>query len=123
MYKYKIKGKEQTFDTSKLDEKDKLKWDKLGKIGKLRMIESYNLTDSSGVPGDYIDIKVTKDKPQNERLAKLRIEEQKKNELDKIKKDNNLDNTTKISDMVENNMTDEQKTLFNEDIRKLTNSS
>ena len=123
MYKYKIKGKEQTFDTSKLDEKDKLKWDKLGKIGKLRMIEAYNLTDKSGVPGDYIDIKVAKDKPQNERLAKLRIEEQKKNELDKIKKDNNLDNTTKISDMVENNMTDEQKTLFNEDIRKLTNSS
>lgn len=123
MYKYKIKGKEQTFDTSKLDEKDKLKWDKLGKIGKLRMIESYNLTDSSGVPGDYIDIKVTKDKPQNERLAKLRIEEQKKNELDKIKKDNNLDNTTKISDMVENNMTDEQKTLFKEDTTKITNSN
>lgn len=123
MYKYKIKGKEQTFDTSKLDEKDKLKWDKLGKIGKLRMIEAYNLTDKSGVPGDYIDIKVAKDKPQNERLAKLRIEEQKKNELDKIKKDNNLDNTTKISDMVENNMTDEQKTLFKEDVTKLTNSS
>lgn len=118
MYKYKIKGKELTFDTSNLDEKDKLKWDKLGKIGKLRMIESYNLTDSSGVPGDYIDVKTVKDKPQNERLAKLRTEEQKKNTLDNVKNRMNLTKDDTI-DTVENVMLDEEKTLLNDDISKL----
>lgn len=118
MYKYRVKGKEMTFDTSKLNEKDKLRWEKLGKIGKLRMIESYNLNDKSGIPGDYIDVKTVKDKPQNERLAKLRIEEQKKTELDKIKENNDLKSSDSLDD-VEDAMSDEQKTLFKDDLSKL----
>lgn len=118
MYKYRVKGKELSFDTSKLNDKDKIKWEKLGKIGKLRMIESYNLSDKSGVPGDYIEVKTIKDKPQNERLAKLRIEEQKKSELDKIKQSNGLDSNDSIDD-VEDAMSDEQKILFKDDLSKL----
>lgn len=118
MYKYRVKGKELNFDTSKLNDKDKTRWNKLGKIGKLRMIESYNLSDKSGVPGDYIEVKTIKDKPQNERLAKLRIEEQKKTELDKIKQSNNLDSSDSIDD-VEDVMNDEQKILFKDDLSKL----
>ena len=118
MYKYRVKGKDMTFDTSQLNEKDKLRWEKLGKIGKLRMIESYKLNDNAGVPGDYIDVKTVKDKPQNERYAKLRIEEQKKTELDKLKQANDLNDNTAIND-VENAMSDEQKTLFKDDLSKL----
>lgn len=118
MYKYRVKGKDMTFDTSKLNDKDKLRWEKLGKIGKLRMIESYNLNDKSGVPGDYIDVKTVKDKPQNERLARLRIEEQKKTELDKIKQNNELKSSDSIDD-AEDVMSDEQKTLFKDDLSKL----
>ena len=118
MYKYRVKGKDMTFDTSQLNEKDKLSWEKLGKIGKLRMIESYKLNDNAGVPGDYIDVKTVKDKPQNERYAKLRIEEQKKTELDKLKQANDLNDNTAIND-VENAMSDEQKTLFKDDLSKL----
>lgn len=118
MYKYRVKGKELNFDTSKLNDKDKIRWNKLGKIGKLRMIESYNLSDKSGVPGDYIEVKTIKDKPQNERLAKLRIEEQKKTELDKIKQSNDLDSSDSIDD-VEDVMNDEQKILFKDDLSKL----
>lgn len=118
MYKYRVKGKDMTFDTSQLNDKDKLRWEKLGKIGKLRMIESYNLNDKSGVPGDYIDVKTVKDKPQNERLARLRIEEQKKTELDKIKQNNELKSSDSIDD-AEDVMSDEQKTLFKDDLSKL----
>lgn len=107
-----------TFDTSQLNDKDKTRWGKLGKIGKLRMIESYKLNDNAGVPGDYIDVKTVKDKPQNERYAKLRIEEQKKTELDKLKQANDLNDNTAIND-VENVMNDEQKTLFKDDLSKL----
>lgn len=107
-----------TFDTSKLNDKDKLRWEKLGKIGKLRMIESYKLNDNAGVPGDYIDVKTVKDKPQNERLAKLRIEEQKKTELDKIKQNNELKSSDSLED-AEDAMNDEQKTLFKDDLSKL----
>lgn len=122
MYKYRIKGKEMTFDTSKLNDKDKLRWEKLGKIGKLRMIESYNLNDKSGVPGDYIDVKTIKDKPQNERLAKLRIEEQKKSELDKIKQRMNLTKDDELQ-LMEDVMIDEEKLLLGDDIKKITDKN
>ena len=122
MYKYRIKGKEMTFDTSKLNDKDKLRWEKLGKIGKLRMIESYNLNDKSGVPGDYIDVKTVKDKPQNERLAKLRIEEQKKSELDKIKQRMNLTKDDELQ-LMEDVMIDEEKLLLGDDIKKMTDKN
>ena len=118
MYKYRVKGKDMTFDTSQLNDKDKLRWEKLGKIGKLRMIESYKLNDNAGVPGDYIDVKTVKDKPQNERLAKLRIEEQKKNALDAIKGRMNLTKDDTM-DTVEAVMLDEEKTLLKDDISKL----
>lgn len=118
MYKYRVKGKDMTFDTSQLNDKDKLRWEKLGKIGKLRMIESYKLNDNAGVPGDYIDVKTVKDKPQNERLAKLRIEEQKKNALDAIKGRMNLTKDDTM-DTVEAVMFDEEKTLLKDDISKL----
>ena len=122
MYKYRVKGKELTFDTSKLNDKDKLRWEKLGKIGKLRMIESYNLNDKSGVPGDYIDVKTVKDKPQNERLAKLRIEEQKKSELDKIKQRMNLTKDDELQ-LMEDVMIDEEKLLLGDDIKKITDKN
>lgn len=118
MYKYRVKGKELSFDTSQLNDKDKLRWEKLGKIGKLRMIESYKLNDNAGVPGDYIYVKTVKDKPQNERLAKLRIEEQKKNALDAIKGRMNLTKDDTM-DTVEAVMLDEEKTLLKDDISKL----
>lgn len=111
-----------TFDTSKLNDKDKLRWEKLGKIGKIRMIESYNLNEKSGVPGDYIDVKTIKDKPQNERLAKLRIEEQKKSELDKIKQRMNLTKDDELQ-LMEDVMIDEEKLLLDDDIKKITDKN